>query len=120
METKDLTCINCPLGCQISVKIDGDEVVEVSGNTCKKGEEYAIKEVTNPTRIITSTVIVEGGSGNNSQVSVKTETDIPKDKIYDVMDALKGVSIKAPVKIGDVIVEDVAGTDVNIVATRNI
>ena len=120
METKDLTCINCPLGCQISVKIDGGKVVEVSGNTCKKGEEYAIKEVTNPTRIITSTVIVEGGSGNNSQVSVKTECDIPKGKIYDVMNALKGVSVKAPVKIGDVILEDVAGTGVNIIATRNI
>ncbi len=120
METKNLTCINCPLGCQIEVKIDAGKVVEVSGNTCKKGEEYAIKEVTNPTRIITSTVIVDGGTGINSQVSVKTEHDIPKDKIFDVMEQLKGVSVKAPVKIGDVIIKDVAGTGVNIVATRNI
>lgn len=120
MEIKNLTCINCPLGCQISVKLDGNKVVEVSGNTCKKGEEYAIKEVTNPTRIITSTVIVEGGSGNNSQVSVKTESDIPKGKIYDVMNALKGVSVKEPVAIGDVVIENVADTGVNIIVTRNI
>lgn len=120
METKNLTCINCPLGCQITVKLDGGNVVEVSGNTCKKGEDYAVKEVTNPTRIITSSVIVEGGTGLNSQVSVKTQTDIPKGKISDVMNALKGVSVKAPVKIGDVILENVAETGVNIVATRNI
>lgn len=120
METKNLTCINCPLGCQITVKLDGGNVVEVSGNTCKKGEDYAVKEVTNPTRIITSSVIVEGGTGLNSQVSVKTENDIPKDKISDVMNALKGVSVKAPVKIGDVILENVADTGVNIIATRNI
>lgn len=120
METKNLTCINCPLGCQITVKLDGGNVVEVSGNTCKKGEDYAVKEVTNPTRIITSSVIVEGGTGLNSQVSVKTENDIPKGKISDVMNALKGVSVKAPVKIGDVILENVADTGVNVVATRNI
>lgn len=120
METKNLTCINCPLGCQVEVKLDGGKVVEVTGNTCKKGEEYAIKEVTNPTRIITSSVIVEGGTGTKSQVSVKTERDIPKDKIFDVMAALAGVSVKAPVKIGDVVLENVAGTGVNIVATRNI
>ena len=115
-----LICIGCPKGCELSVKLDGKKVVEVSGHSCKKGEEYAIKEVTNPTRIITSSVIVDGGTGINSQVSVKTEHDIPKDKIFDVMDQLKGVSVKAPVKIGDVIIEDVAGTGVNIVATRNI
>ena len=120
METKNLTCINCPLGCQITVKLDDGNVVEVSGNTCKKGEDYAVKEVTNPTRIITSSVIVEGGTGLNSQVSVKTENDIPKDKISDVMNALKGVSVKAPVKIGDVILENVADTGVNIIATRNL
>ena len=115
-----LICIGCPKGCELSVKLDGNKVVEVSGHSCKKGEEYAIKEVTNPTRIITSSVIVDGGTGINSQVSVKTEHDIPKDKIFDVMEQLKGVSVKAPVKIGDVIIEDVAGTGVNIVATRNI
>lgn len=115
-----LICIGCPKGCELSVKLDGKKVVEVSGHSCKKGEEYAIKEVTNPTRIITSSVIVDGGTGINSQVSVKTEHDIPKDKIFDVMEQLKGVSVKAPVKIGDVIIEDVAGTGVNIVATRNI
>lgn len=120
METKNLTCINCPLGCQIEVKLDGDKIVEVSGNTCKKGHDYAIKEVTNPTRIITSTVVVEGGSGTNAQLSVKSESDVPKDKIFAVMDALVGVSVAAPLHIGDVIVENVADTGVNIIATKNI
>ena len=117
---KNLICIGCPKGCEISVEMDGNKVKAVTGHSCKKGEEYAIKEVTNPTRIITSTVIVEGGTGNKAQVSVKTEKDIPKDKITEVMDALKGVSVKAPVKIGDTIIEDVANTGVKIVATRNI
>ena len=115
-----LICIGCPKGCELSVKLDGKKVVEVTGHSCKKGEEYAIKEVTNPTRIITSTVIVKNGTGINSQVSVKTEKDIPKAKIFDVMEQLKGVSVSAPVKIGDVIIKNVAETGVDIVATRNI
>lgn len=120
METKTLTCINCPLGCQVSVTLEYGEVIKVEGNTCKKGDTYARKEVSNPTRIITSSVIVEGGSGINSQVSVKTESDIPKPKIWDVMESLKGVSVKSPINIGDVVIENVADTGVNIVATRNI
>ena len=117
---KKLICIGCPKGCELCVEMDGNNVKSVLGHSCKRGEEYAIKEVTNPTRIITSTVIVNGGKGINSQVSVKTEHDIPKGKITEVMDQLKGVSVSAPVKIGDVVIENVAGTGVNIVATRNI
>ena len=115
---KELICIGCPKGCEMKVKVDGDNV-EVEGATCKKGEAYAIKEVTNPTRIITSTVMVEGGKGIHSQIPVKTENDIPKGKIFEVMDELKGVKVKTPIKVGDVIVENIAGTGVNIVATRS-
>ena len=90
----------------------------VSGNTCRRGEIYARKEVTNPTRIVTSTVkVVNGTSGT---VSVKTKEDIPKEKIFACVQALRGIEVQAPVHIGDVILENVAGTGVDIVATRNV
>ncbi len=118
MNTRDLVCIGCPMGCQLQVKLEGDKVIEVSGNTCKKGEEYGEKECTNPTRIVTSSVYVEGGVID--VVPVKTESDIPKGKIFDCVKALKGIVVKAPVNIGDTIVENIAGTSVNIIATRKI
>jgi len=106
------------MGCPLSVELEGNEVVSVTGYTCKRGDVYARKEVTNPTRIVTSTVKVEGGSAD--MVSVKTKEDIPKGKIFDCVRALKGVSVKAPVHIGDVIVADVAGTGVDVIATKNV
>lgn len=118
MKKRELTCIGCPLGCQVMVSMNGGEVVSVEGNTCKRGAEYARKEVTNPTRIVTSTVIVTGG--RDVTVSVKTRTDIPKEKIFDCVRALKGISIPAPVHIGDVVLSDVAGTGVDMIATSNV
>lgn len=118
MEIRNLTCISCPMGCQITVEMDGNEVVSVTGNTCKRGDVYARKEVTNPTRIVTSTVRVIGGKAD--MVSVKTKEDIPREKIFDCVKSLKGVEVKAPVHIGDVIVPDAAGTGVDIVATKNV
>lgn len=117
MKTRELTCIGCPLGCAVAVEIEENgQIVNVTGNTCKRGDDYARKEVTNPTRIVTSTVRVEGGTSD--MVSVKTKTDIPKNKIFACMEGLKGVCVKAPVHIGDVIVENIAGTGVNVVATK--
>ena len=81
MEVRELICIGCPLGCPLTVTMNGTEVVEVKGNTCKRGDDYARKEVTNPTRIVTSTVRVTGSSMTH-MVSVKTKEDIPKDKIF--------------------------------------
>ena len=118
MEIKNLTCINCPMGCALTVEMEGDEVVNVSGNTCKRGDAYGRKEVTDPTRIVTSTVKVSGGRAE--MVSVKTKQDIPKGKISECIKALKDVQVQAPVRIGDVIITDVAGTGVDIVATKNI
>lgn len=118
MEIKKLTCINCPVGCSLKVEMDGENVICVSGNTCRRGEIYARKEVTNPTRIVTSTVkVVNGTSGT---VSVKTKEDIPKEKIFACVQALRGIEVQAPVHIGDVILGNVAGTGVDIVATRNV
>lgn len=118
MEKRELICIGCPMGCPLSVELEGSEVVSVTGFTCKRGDVYARKEVTNPTRIVTSTVKVEGGSAD--MVSVKTKEDIPKAKIFDCVRALKGVTVKAPVHIGDVIVSDVAGTGVDVIATKHV
>ena len=118
MNTVNLICIGCPLCCPLTVEMEGSEVKAVSGNTCPRGDAYARKEMTNPTRIVTSTVRVAGG--RLAMVSVKTASDIPKGKIFDCVKALKDVEVKAPVKIGDVIVENVAGTGVNIIATKNV
>jgi len=117
MEKINLICISCPLGCPLTVEVEDGKVLSVSGNTCPRGVAYAEKEITNPTRIVTSTVMVEGGK--SPMVSVKTKVDIPKGKIFDVVKALKGVVVKAPVKIGDVIIPNVAGTGVDIVATKD-
>lgn len=118
MEKRELTCIGCPLGCALTVEMNGGEVVSVTGNTCKRGDDYARKEVTNPTRIVTSSVKVEDGS--LAAVSVKTKEDIPKGKIFDCVKALKDVCVKAPVAIGDVVLADVAGTGVDVIATKNV
>ena len=117
MDTRELTCICCPMGCALSVQIDGENI-KVSGNTCPRGEVYGKKEVMSPTRIVTSSVIVE--NADIAKVSVKTESDIPKDKIFDVMDEIRRVRVTAPVKIGDVIIENCANTGVNIIATKNV
>lgn len=118
MSIRDLVCIGCPMGCQLQVKLEGDKVLEVTGNTCKKGAEYGEKECTNPTRIVTSSVYIEDGIID--VVPVKTESDIPKGKIFDCVKALKGIVVKAPINIGDVVVENIAGTGVNIIATKKI
>lgn len=118
MEKRELTCIGCPMGCQITVTLQDGAVTGVEGNTCLKGDQYARAEVTHPVRMVTSSVPVTGGT--IAQVSVKTARDIPKESIFAVMEALRGVSAAAPVHIGDVIVENVCGTGVDIIATKNV
>ena len=118
MEKRELTCIGCPMGCQITVEMDGAEIKSITGNTCKRGKIYAQKEVTNPTRIVTTTVRVEGNT-EMPVISVKTAQDIPKGKIFDCVKALKHVTVKAPVRIGDVVLPDVCGTGVDVIATKS-
>lgn len=119
MRDQKLTCIGCPLGCSISVSLsDNGEVSEITGNTCKKGEKYARKEVTNPSRVVTSIVKINNGDVN--MVSVKTAEDIPKGKIFDCMEALKKVTVTAPVQIGEVIIKNVCGTGVDVIATKKV
>lgn len=118
MKMRELTCIGCPLGCQVQVQIDGEEIQSISGYTCPKGEAYARREVTAPTRTVTTTIRVENGV--TAMVSVKTKEEIPKDKIFDCMEALKNVTVEAPVHIGEVILDDVAGTGVAMIATKEV
>lgn len=118
MQTHNLTCIGCPMGCALKVELQKDGAVHVTGNICKRGETYARREVTHPTRIVTSTVRVTGGSIN--MVSVKTEHDIPKEKIMDIMQCIKNIQVKAPISAGDIIIENAADTGVSIIATKDI
>ncbi|WP_027625820.1 DUF1667 domain-containing protein [Clostridium lundense] len=118
MEVRNLTCIGCPMGCPLKVEIENEKVVNVYGNTCAMGVEYAKKECTNPTRIVTSSVFVE--DGEIDVLPVKTEKDIPKSKISDCIKCLQGVVVKAPINIGDVIFKNVSNTGINVIATRSI
>ena len=117
MEKRELICIGCPMGCPLTVTLDGGAVVTVQGNTCPRGDAYARAEVTNPTRVVTTTVPVRG-SAIEHMISVKTAGDVPKSRVFDVVRALRGVEATAPVQIGDVILPNVAGTGVDIVATK--
>ncbi|MDO5455792.1 MAG: DUF1667 domain-containing protein [Eubacteriales bacterium] len=117
MEKKNLTCIGCPMGCQITVEVEGEEVLSVKGNSCAIGDKYARQEVTHPERTVTSTVIVVGGA--KERTSVKTKGNIPKDKIFECMEEINKVRAQAPLKIGDVVVPNVCGTGVDVIITKN-
>ena len=104
------------MGCRITVTMEGDNIISVEGNTCKRGHLYACNEVKSPVRTVTTTIKVSGGVSD--RVSCKTKDPVPKDKIFEVMEAINKASCKAPVAIGDVLIEDCAGTGVAIVATK--
>ena len=118
MTQKELTCIGCPVGCTVKVTMEEGEILEIKGNNCHRGEEYARTEVTKPTRTVTSTV--EVNSGRLSRVPCKTKGDVPKELVNKVLEELKDVVVEAPISYGDILVENIAGTGVNIVATKTI
>lgn len=117
MDKRTLTCIGCPLGCTVEVTTENGQILSVTGNTCKRGEDYARKEVTNPTRIVTTTVRVSGG--RLPVVPCKTGSDIPKDRIFDCVRALRDLTVAAPIHIGDILLPDVCGTGVDIITTAD-
>ncbi len=106
---RDLICIICPRGCSLCADIQADQVT-VSGNACPKGEEYAIKECTNPVRTVTATVRVS--NRYNTMASVKTVTPVAKDRMMEVMAALRAIQVQAPLQIGDVILTGICGSDI--------
>lgn len=115
---KEMTCIVCPMGCPLRVTMDGEEIVRVEGNTCPRGKNYAITEVIAPRRVLTSTVRVEGG--HLPLCPVRTQGDIPKGLLFDAMGEVNALNIQAPVAIGDVLIPDICGTGVSLIACRNI
>ncbi len=117
MTERVITCINCPMGCRMTVALEGDQVVSVTGNTCKRGDTYARQECTDPQRMVTAVVEVEGSA---CPLSVKTRTPIPKARIRDCMAALAQVKLTAPVHEHDVVIANVCGTGVDVIATRSV
>ena len=112
----ELICIVCPKGCHL--KVDEENGYAVTGNSCEKGAAYGKKELTNPTRVVTSTVRVEGGE--KRRVSVKTNRDIPKGKMLEAVALLDYVTLTAPVHIGDMVLENILNTGANFVATGTV
>ena len=110
-----LICIVCPKGCHLSVDEEND--FQVTGNACKRGEAYAISELTNPTRVLTSTVKISGGI--HRRLPVKTDKPIKKSLIFKAMRLLDNVELTSPVRRGDVVIKDILGTGASFVATRD-
>ncbi|MBE5817380.1 MAG: DUF1667 domain-containing protein [Clostridiales bacterium] len=115
---KIITCIACPRGCQIEVSLDDNNTVTgVIGNLCPKGKDYSVQEVTQPQRMLTTTVRVNNGV--YPSVPVKTQSPIPKESIMQAIHELSKVCVSAPVFAGDIILENVADSGVNVIATYN-
>ena len=114
-ESINLTCIGCPLGCTVTVKMKDGGIEDITGYTCKRGLEYARTEVLSPVRTLTSTVRVIGGA--SPVVAVKTASPVPKEMIGKCMEVIYGLQIKAPVAIGDTVCDNIMGTGVDLVAS---
>ncbi|MFH1478731.1 MAG: DUF1667 domain-containing protein [Candidatus Omnitrophota bacterium] len=114
---KNLTCIECPIGCSLKVGIENCKVVKVEGNKCPKGEPYAISEIEAPVRILTTSVRAKGLS--IKMMPVRTDKPIPKAKLMEAMKEIKKIVIKTPLSCGDIIVKGFMGLDIDLVATRD-
>jgi CxxC motif-containing protein len=115
---KEIICIGCPMGCPLKINYTHKKVLSVKGNKCNIGLDYAEKECFNPERTLTSTVKVKNGC--LPLVSVRTSKPIPKEILFDVMNLLANIEVEAPIKIGEKIIENLFGTNTNIIATKNI
>ena len=114
MPSENVTCVICPGGCTIPVKYEGDKVIEVTGNKCKRGHVYASDEVINPQRVLTSTVF---SADRSHKIAVKSAAPVPKSKLFEIMAEIKKAQAPEHVTMGDVIISNVAGTGVDIIAT---
>ncbi len=111
---KELICIRCPRGCHLTI----DDKNNVTGNFCPKGKEYALEEVTNPKRMVTSFVRVS--NRKDTMLSVRTSKPIAKDLMFDVMGVLEHFKVEVPIEIGTVLIKDIFDTGVDIIATKDI
>ena len=115
---KKIICVSCPIGCEITTDIENGVVARVSGNRCPRGEAYAKQEAIDPMRVLPTSVRVVGGE--LPLVSVKTNRPVPKRLISDIMSYIRTLSVDAPVKIGQVLAENLPGTNANLIATREV
>ena len=123
VEKIPLTCIICPMGCSMEVTVETDasghkKVTAVKDNGCKRGEQYAAKELQNPTRTLTTTIKVEGGV--LPLVPVKTAGEVPKTSLLQCMEVVRRAGCKAPVKRGDILLYDLLGTGINVIACADV
>ncbi len=117
-EKRSFTCIICPNGCSIEAEYEGDKVLCVTGNKCRRGAEYAIQELTDPRRTIASSVEVEGGE--LPLCSVRLTNPVPKKDIFRVMEEIRKLHICAPTHTGDVLVSHILGFDSDVIVTKDI
>ena len=117
MGKKIMTCVTCPVGCELTAEYEGKKLISVTGHTCKRGEKYASDEIENPRRILTSTVVVSGAK--IKLMPVKTNKPIKKDKIFEAMEKINKIKITAPVKTGEVLYSDFTEDGINLVAGRD-
>ena len=116
-ETKILNCINCPLSCELTATVEDGAVTNVTGNFCPRGAQYAKEELTAPTRMLTSTIRIEGG--RLPLLPVVSAKKLPKGRVVECAEALRSVSVKAPVHAGDVVAANILGLGVDVVASRD-
>ena len=114
--TEKMICITCPMGCTLEVTREGCTVLNVEGNTCKRGLEYVERELTDPRRMVATTVKVKGGI--HPLVPVYTEEAFPKPRIFELLAELRKVELEAPVEMGQVVLENALDTGINVVASR--
>jgi CxxC motif-containing protein len=115
---KELTCVVCPVGCKIKITHDGEKIESVEGNRCDRGYNYAVQEIKNPLRTLVTSVKVN--NGNYPLASVRSSKEVPLNKINDLMDIIKNTEVDAPVKKGDVVIENPLDLGADIVATRSV
>ena len=118
VEKKHLTCIGCPMGCPLELTIVDGEIRKVTGNDCKRGEDYARQEYTNPQRMVSTTIACVAGLW--PRLPVKTAAAVPKDRVMAVVQTLHPIEIEAPVRMGQVILDNVAQTGIAVIATRSL
>ncbi|MBR0138297.1 MAG: DUF1667 domain-containing protein [Erysipelotrichaceae bacterium] len=116
--TRELTCINCPMGCTLSVEMENGEVISVTGNNCPIGDRYAREEVVAPKRVLTTSVVIKGAK--EKVVSVRTTSPIDKGVLKEAMDLINSIEVTAPVRIGDTVIANILDSGADVIITRNV
>lgn len=113
-------CIVCPIGCNLYIEKDDSQLggYKITGNRCNRGADYALNEMTNPTRVLTSTVKIRGLK--DIMLPVKTDTAVPKEKMFEIMERLKSIEVEIPINREEIILKNVCGTKVNLIASKSV